>query len=141
MSASRAMKRSEPGLPVLRIIAEPASPVARQTVSGLVWSDANRNGVKDAGEAGLEGATVTLTQTSLAASVDAAGRRIFTDKDGGYRYDYVATGGHVVSVAKPGYFPSTDTTVPVDVPKGGLTVPPVGVAWAPAHVWLPVIRR
>jgi hypothetical protein len=112
-----------------------------QTVTGTVWNDANRNGAQDAGEAGLEGATVTLTQAKTAASVDAEGRRILTDQDGRYHFDYVATGAHTITVMKPGFLPSGLASIPIDVPEGGVTVPPVGVAWAPAHVWLPLTRR
>jgi hypothetical protein len=112
-----------------------------QTVTGLVWNDANRNGAQDAGEAGLAGATITLTQTKTAASVDAQGRRVFTDADGRYRFDYVATGAHAITVMKSGFLPSSSASIPINVPEGGITVPPVGVAWAPTHLYLPVLRK
>ncbi len=104
-----------------------------QTVVGLVWNDANRNGTQDSGEQGLEGATVTLTHTLNTASVDAVGRRVFTDAGGHYRFDYVATGPHAITVAKPGHLPTSGATVTINVPaEGSVTVPPVGIAWA---VW------
>ncbi len=113
-----------------------------QTVTGLVWNDANRNGAQDAGEAGLTGATVTLTQAHTAASIDGAGRRVFTDKDGRYRFDYVATGPHAIAVAKPGYFLTGPDPVQITVPASGeFTVPPIGISWAPTHIYLPMSRR
>lgn len=115
-----------------------------QTVSGFIWNDANRNGSQDAGESGLEGATVTLTQDTGAqsASIDAAGRRVFTDSEGRYRFDYVATGPHAITVTKPGYLPTSGATIPINVPaEGSVNVPPVGIAWAPVHVYLPLIRK
>ena len=65
-----------------------------QTATGLVWNDANRNGIQDIGEGGLEGASVELTQ--IVNSTQAA-RRVFTDKDGRYGFDYVATGARTPS--------------------------------------------
>lgn len=86
--------------------------------------------------------TLTLTQNATQlTSVDAAGRRVFTDANGNYRFDYVATGMHAVAFAKPGYLPTSGATIPITVPEGGLTVPPVGIAWAPAHVFLPLTRQ
>src|SRR5439155_1326858 len=55
-----------------------------------VWLDRNDNGVQDAGEAGLPGATVTL--------VDSAGKQVgdpvVTGTDGVYRFDDLAPGDY-----------------------------------------------
>ena len=112
-----------------------------QTVTGFVWNDANRNGAQDAGEAGIADAAVTLTQTQTAAALDAAGRRVFTDSEGRHRFDYVSTGAHAISVTKPGYLSTLGATIPITVPEVGLTVPPVGIGWAPSHVYLPFTRK
>lgn len=49
---------------------------------------------------------------------------------------------YAARAAKPGYFLTDPGPIQIDVPaEGGVTVPPVGIAWAPAHVYLPLLRR
>ena len=73
----------------------------------------------------------------------AAGRQVVTDADGGYRFGYVAPGAYSIVVTGPGgYRPTVPGPVAVTVPEeGDVTMPPIGLVWAPMHVYLPLIRR
>src|SRR5918993_6105428 len=48
--------------------AEPRSCGSGGNVCGIVWSDTNNNGLRDAGEPGIEGAVVTLNGFSTATN-------------------------------------------------------------------------
>ena len=68
------------------------------TVGDFVWVDANANGVQDAGEAGIQGVTLTLTGTNGAgaavtdhATTDATGHYLFTEAPGNYTVTLDAT--------------------------------------------------
>ena len=54
-------------------------------ISGTVYLDANKNGVKDAGEHGLSGFTVYLDANNN-GSLDAGEKRVPTDADGAYAF-------------------------------------------------------
>ena len=91
-------------------------------ISGLVWIDANTNGVQDAEEAVVPGATVTL--------VDLEGNEIDTaetDEDGAYEFTGLEPGDYKVVVTKPADFEFTgkdvgdDDTVDSDVSATGAT--------------------
>ncbi|MCH5186864.1 MAG: hypothetical protein J1F63_00570 [Oscillospiraceae bacterium] len=60
------------------------------TISGVVYSDANRNGVKDEGEELMAGVAVTLGETELK-----------TDENGAYKFEKLAPGSYTVAVAVP----------------------------------------
>jgi large repetitive protein len=60
------------------------------SVSGLVWLDANADGLRDAGEAGLPGITVALSQGETTQTVT-------TVEDGTYRFE-AAVGEYAVSL-------------------------------------------
>ncbi|WHT21620.1 SdrD B-like domain-containing protein [Crossiella sp. CA-258035] len=71
----------------------------RSSIAGQVYADANNNGVRDAGEAPIPGATVTLTGT------DANGRPVSktatTDAEGRYVFDRLLSGGYTVAETQP----------------------------------------
>ncbi len=114
-----------------------------QTVSGIVWDDQNRNGVQDVGEPPLPSLTVKLTANAGPLLAAAAGRQVVTDTNGAYHFQFVSPGAYTIGVNGPGgYLPTVPGPVAVIVPaEGDLTVPPIGLAWAPTHVYLPLIRR
>ena len=114
-----------------------------QTVGGTVWDDQNRNGVQDVGEPPLPGLTVTLTANAGSLLSIAAGRQVVTDVSGQYRFHLVSPGAYTIAVSGPGgYLPTAPGPVAIVVPaEGDVTVPPIGLARASAHVYLPLIRR
>jgi uncharacterized repeat protein (TIGR01451 family) len=82
-------------------------------VGDRVWHDANGNGVQDAGEAGLVGVTVALT--------DSAGTVIATTQtaaDGLYLFTGLPAGNYIVSV-EPGTLPSGLNTPTYDLDGTG----------------------
>ena len=74
-------------------------------IGDVVWDDLNGNGVQDAGEPGIEGATVALTGT------DGAGNTVtlttLTDATGMYMFGDLAPGDYKVTFTQPtGYEPT-----------------------------------
>ncbi|BBQ10782.1 SdrD B-like domain-containing protein [Stenotrophomonas maltophilia] len=66
------------------------------SLSGSVWLDTNNNGVRDAGENGIAGVSVSLP----AGTVDALGNAVaavVTDASGNYRFDDLLAGTYTVS--------------------------------------------
>ncbi|MHC9086687.1 SdrD B-like domain-containing protein [Luteimonas sp. RIT-PG2_3] len=66
------------------------------SLSGQVWLDANNNGVRDAGENGIVGVSVSLP----AGTVDALGNTVaaaVTDANGDYRFDDLLAGTYTVT--------------------------------------------
>ena len=61
-----------------------------------VWFDANKNGVQDAGEAGVAGVKVTL----LDASGNAVGSPLVTDANGNYLFTNLKPGAYSVQFDK-----------------------------------------
>jgi len=69
------------------------------SISGFVYVDANDNGIRDEGERGLAGVTVTLTGTDdLGATVN---RTVETSADGSYTFGNLAPGEYVVAETQP----------------------------------------
>jgi protocatechuate 3,4-dioxygenase beta subunit len=74
-------------------------------ISGYVYVDANNNGVFDAGETPISGATLTL----LDGKGNATGETRVTDEKGFYRFCGLVPGAYAVQEAQPlGYFDGTD---------------------------------
>ncbi|MFM8387797.1 MAG: SdrD B-like domain-containing protein, partial [Actinomycetota bacterium] len=74
------------------------------SVGNLVWKDTNGDGIKDSGEPGISGVTVTITKADGTPVVDAAGRTVtttVTDADGEYLFENLPVGQYIVSVATP----------------------------------------
>ena len=60
-----------------------------------VWYDLNRDGIQDAGEAGVEGVTVTLTgggEDGVIGTADDTTHTTITDAEGNYRFDDLTPG-------------------------------------------------
>ncbi|EIJ36030.1 IPTL-CTERM sorting domain-containing protein [Thiothrix nivea] len=80
-------------------------------VGNRIWLDSNGNGVQDADEPGLAGATVTLKDSAGNAVVDVDGNNVApqtTGADGLYRFDKLLEGEYIVSINAPiGYSPTT----------------------------------
>ncbi len=82
------------------------------SVGSLIWQDENNNGIQDEGEPPLQGATVTLLDSSgNAVTQDASGNPITpitTGSDGLYHFTNLLPGDYIVQVTPPdGYVPST----------------------------------
>lgn len=99
---------------------------AGNAVSGYVYIDANDNGVKDAGEAGIAGVTVKLTGTDAKSTV--VNLSTATAADGSYSFTNLqpsnASGYAIVEVQPAGY---TDgkTSVATGNPGAPITIKPV----------------
>ncbi|MEZ5452603.1 MAG: IPTL-CTERM sorting domain-containing protein [Thiothrix sp.] len=80
-------------------------------VGNRIWLDSNGNGIQDADEPGLTGATVTLKDSAGNTVVDIDGNNVApqtTGADGLYRFDKLLEGEYVVSITAPaGYTPTT----------------------------------
>jgi len=75
------------------------------SIGSVVWDDINHNGKQDKGEAGIQGATVTLLHEDGTA-LDGVDSQI-TDSNGQYYFDYLAEGTYIVKVVPPaGYVKS-----------------------------------
>jgi hypothetical protein len=96
-------------VPLASLVATPASaqtscPTSGGIVCGVVFNDANHNGIQDAGELGIEGVPVTLTDsTNTSVTMD-------TGPDGIYMF-FTASGTYTVSATTP----VGDTTSPPNV--------------------------
>ena len=80
---------------------EPKTPVS---VGDSIWLDNNANGQQDKGEAGVSGATVTLTDASGRAVTDLDGKAVepkTTSADGQYQFTNLVEGEYMVTVAPP----------------------------------------
>ena len=82
-------------------------PPAPAALGDFVWDDLNANGIQDAGEPGLAGVTVRLSDcagTVLASTAtDANGLYLFSNlAPGGYRVEFVTPSGYVFSPADQG---------------------------------------
>lgn len=117
-----------------------AAPAAAQTscptsagvgIAGFVWFDANANGLQDGGEAGIEGAVVSLNDGSISAT-DADGIYIFEPVPGSYTVAVQIPPGTQVTAANVG---SDDTVDSDGVADGfGSSVAPVEVVEAACDV-------
>src|SRR5262249_9178578 len=67
-------------------------------VSGFVYVDANDNGIKDPGEAGIQGAQVTLSGTADGSSVNVIAT---TDASGFYQFDNLKPGTYTLTETQP----------------------------------------
>jgi hypothetical protein len=76
------------------------------TVSGLKFNDLNGNGVRDAGEPGLSGVTITLSLTGTTP------RTVVTGSDGTFSFSAVPFGSYTISETVPAGFQQTAPGAP-----------------------------
>ena len=98
------------------------------SLGDTVWLDTNRNGVQDAGEAGVAGVRVTL----LDAAGNPVGAAVSTDANGHYQFSGLKPGSYSVQFDKtslPAHYLFTDAAqggnaaVDSDADANGLTAP------------------
>ncbi len=75
-------------------------------ISGVVYIDTNRNGVRDAGEVGRAGVKLTLTGTRP-GGITVTTREVLSGADGSYSFPGLLPGSYAVSVAVPGGLTAT----------------------------------
>jgi uncharacterized repeat protein (TIGR01451 family) len=81
------------------------------SIGDFVWIDTDGDGVQDPGEAGYDGATVTLSGTASGSAATAGG--------GAYLFDGLVSGDYAVTITVPaGYSLSTPGTVNVALAPG-----------------------
>jgi len=120
---------------VAGIVAGPGSPgtgydfaaLAPASLAGFVYADANDDGIKQAGEAGLAGVAVTLT------GIDDLGRPIrltaTTAADGSYNFTGLRPGGYTLTEAAPaGFLAGRDAAGPAGGQAGGRAIAGIGLA-------------
>lgn len=93
------------------------------TVKGTVFTDANRNGVMDSGETGIQGVWVGVTPD---AGVTVLGFQN-TDASGNFSIDVPAVYSpaapyYILSVVKPGFFPTSSTSIGPFYLSGGQVI-------------------
>ena len=121
------------------------------TISGLVWNDANADGLRDPGELPLAGASLTLRYRPEGSSALIVVGTRTTGADGRYRFEGLMPGQYYLAVAPPaGYSASTSSNVSLVLDAGSLwqidfgayslgsPTPSFPVRWAGA---LPLVRR
>lgn len=106
---------------------------AGSTISGYVYADTNKNGVKDAGESGIAAVTVTLT------GVDVNGATVnlstTTAADGSYSFSKLAASGpagYTITETQPGAYADGKTTVASGNPGTPTATKPVAAGGADA---------
>ena len=100
-------------------------------VEGMVWGDADGDGIQDASEAGIGGATIQLVRAGtdgvFGTPDDVVAATTTTDPDGGYLFTGVTAGEYVVRVVNnatlTGYTPTSGPDS-----EGGYVSSPVTVA-------------
>jgi hypothetical protein len=119
----------------------PGVPEEGATVSGVIFDDENGNGSQDTGEAGIAGATVTLTGGEAGVSV-ALVRTTTTDAEGVYTFTGVPVGQYTIHVDLPGSQNSANMpTLTITVSDNGIvTVPPTPVQ-VESVIYLPRLQR
>jgi len=109
---------------------------AAGTVGGVVFNDADGDGVRDLEEKGLGGVTVELRNTDgdlVDAKVTAGcGTYIFTGVAGDYT---------VVETDPAGFYSTTPNVVPVSVPTGGCATANFGDRVGLFRIYLPIVMK
>jgi uncharacterized repeat protein (TIGR01451 family) len=98
------------------------------TISGFVYVDANNNGTKESGEAGIPGVTVKLTGNS--ANGTAVSQSVVTGADGSFAFTGLAasdTNGYALTEIQPAGYTDGKTTVAGGNPGSASSGKPVEV--------------
>jgi hypothetical protein len=81
------------------------------SVGNLVWIDTDRDGIKDAGESGIAGVTLSITKADGSAVTDVFGNAVTTtttDVKGKYLFANLPVGSYKVTITSPsGYVATT----------------------------------
>jgi len=96
-------------------------------VTATVYDDANGNGIQDAGESGVSGATVCIyAADALTSPVECA----TTDADGNVAFLNLPPGDYVLrlTAVPSGYEPTTPDEVPITAPAGSTVHTVFGIA-------------
>jgi hypothetical protein len=75
--------------------------ICNGALSGFVYCDGNNDGVRQGGEGGLAGVTITLTGTSVMGAVN---RTAQTDANGNYVFDNLPPGTYTITETQPNGF-------------------------------------
>ncbi|MFH1084336.1 MAG: DNRLRE domain-containing protein, partial [Chloroflexota bacterium] len=103
-------------------------------VQGTVYNDRNGNGVREAGELGVAGATVELWSGATRV------RFVATAGSGAYLFDSVAAGSYSLQVVPPtGYRATTQSPKPVTISAGATLTEDMGIR--SSQSFLPLIIR
>lgn len=122
---------------IARVVAP--TPEEGATVSGVIYDDENGNGSRDAGEAGVAGATVTLQGGNASVSV-ALVRTTLTDAGGVYTFTGVPVGQYTLQVDLPGGQGSLNLPS-VTVSGSGMVAVPPTPAQVESSLYLPALER
>ena len=100
---------------------------AQTSIGSFIWNDANGNGIQDAGESGVPGASVRLLDSSANPAKDSNGVEVptqVTGTDGLYRFAGLPPGVYQVEATVPaGYRPTpTQAGDPVNASTGANVV-------------------
>ena len=96
------------------------------TISGVVYADANNNGVRDPGEAPIPGVTVQLTGTDATGAV--VNLTVTTGPDGGYVFANLPASnptGYTITETQPAAFADGKTTLAPGLPGSTTASKPV----------------
>jgi hypothetical protein len=77
-----------------------ADPIAAGTIDGIVWNDADGDGVRESGEAGLAGWTVFL-DTNRNGALDSGETSTVSSSNGAYTFTTLAAGTYTVAEVLP----------------------------------------
>ncbi len=100
--------------------------IASSTVSGYVYVDVNKNGVKDAGDSGIAGVTVTLTGIDLNGA--AVNLSTSTAADGSYAFSKLlpsGPAGYTITETQPTAYQDGKTSVAAGNPGTATSAKPV----------------
>ena len=110
-------------VPSSSAIATPIGFQPRATIAGTIFTDTNGDGVQQAGETGISGATVTITLVGGGTPVT-----VTTDASGNYSAPNLPLGDYTVRTGTPSNTALTTANNPqtVTLPAGGASATPIG---------------
>ena len=105
-------------------------------VGGVAWFDANGDGLRTAGEPGLNRVTIRLLKQGRGFD------QTLTESDGAYLFPQLLPGSYAVHEVQPGWlrWSTTPNEVPVTVVNGQEAIANFG-DWNGRPTWLPLILR